>query len=565
MRKKTRWACLLLAACLCLSLAGCNRPGAGQDDQPPVDESGQPSPSPSAAAEVDSLIVSLGGEPVTTDPTTMTTADEMVILSHLFEGLMKWSPSGRKLSAGVEWAQVEPGMAERYEKTVSEDGTVTYTFYLRQAQWSDGKAVTAHDFVYAWQRLMAPASRANYADQLRCVANASAVLSGQAQLTDLGVQAIDDTTFAVALTQDVPWFLELCAMPFTAPLRQDVIEESEGQWTYSAETYITNGAYQLAVWQDGYLGMEKNSNYYDKTAGPDTILFVTRSDDATDLAAFDAGSLDFLLGATPTEGKANSAPYPASYYLMFQTAQAPFDDPLVRQAFSLAVDRAALVEETATGQTPAGGLVPDGLYGADGAAGASYRTRAGDSLDPSKKAYAGNLEKAKALLSQAGYPEGAGFPAVTYLCPENAAHQAVGEALCAMWQEALGVEVTVEAVDWGTFLSRCHQGEFFMARGRWVADYDDPIAFLELWRSDAQANDARYHEEQFDTLLDRADQADSPSARMDLLAQAEDLLVGRDHALAPLYYEAQPYLKKDRLKGVCYTPLGSFLFTSAKK
>ena len=561
MRKK-RWLALALALTLCLALPGCGKKAPADSDPTPTAESGQPSPSPTpAAGDSGTLTVCLGGEPGSIDPTALASADEMALVAHMFEGLMKWSGGGKKAADGVTWAQVVPGMAESYQKADGPEGSVIYTFRLRQAKWSDGKAVTAHDFVYAWQRLVDPANGADYADVLDWVNNAHAVAGGWAQLSDLGVRAVDDYTFEVTLEWDAPGFLELCAMPITAPLRQDKIEEGGSQWTYGPDTYISNGPYKILNWDYGYLSMEKNPEYYEKVKGPNTIVFAFPSDAATALASYQAGEIDFLLEPAAGQLEPDRVAYLGSYYLMFQTQQAPFDDPLVRQAFSLAIDRTALVEEQAPGQTPAGGLVPGGTAGADG----EYRSRAKESLDPSKKGYAANQERAKALLSQAGYPGGKGFPDVTYLCPDAPAHQAIGQALCEMWKEALGVSVTVESLQWGDFLARCHRGEFFMARGRWVADYNDPFAFLELWFSEMQGNDARYAQEQYDQLLERSARAGNAGERMDLLAQAEDLLIGRDHALAPLYYETRSYLKKDAVKDVRYSPLGYFIFTESTK
>lgn len=560
MRAK-RWLALGLALVMMFALTGCNKTPAAQGEQP------SPSGGDLGAAGEDdgNFVVSMVREPGSIDPTAVANMDEMEVLGHLFEGLMKWEGSGREAAPGIQTAKAVPGMAERYDKTLGDDGSATYTFHLRQAKWSDGKAVTAHDFVYAWQRLVNPSNGADYAELLAdCVAGGYDVLDGYAQLSDLGVRAVDDATLEVELVQDGAWFLELCALPVTAPLRQDAIEGSESGWTTSGESYLTNGPYRLMAWENAYMAMEKNEDYYEKVDGPDTLIFVFGGG-SDDLTAFEAGSLDFLQGADPAQAKAGQVPYLASYYLTFQTQRAPFDNALVRQAFALAVDRETLTKKQAVGQTPAGGLVPKGIYGSDGAAGADFRTRAGDYLDPSAKAYANNCKKAKELLSQAGYPGGEGFPKVSYLCPENAAHQAVGQALCAMWKEALGVEVTVETVGWGDFLGRSHRGEFDMARGRWVADYNDPTAFLSMWHSESVANDAQYQAEAFDELLDKAYETADPSARMDLLVQAEGRLIGQDWVLAPLYYETQTYLRQEAVKGVCYTSLGYFIFTQAKK
>ncbi len=557
MKKITRSAALLLAGALLLALAGCRTgtpaPTAQTSPTPSAEASPSPAPDPN-------VVVCLGGEPRTMDPTAASTADETTMLAHLFEGLMKWAPGEGELSDGVRAAQLVPGMAESYDKAAGEDGSVTYTFHLRSAQWSDGKPVTAQDFVYSWQRLAAPASGADFAYLLEPVVNAQAVLNGEAQPTDLGVKAVDDATFAVTLTEDVPWFLQLCAMSATVPLRQDAIEKGGAQWIYNMETYLTNGPYKLQTWSHSdRLVVEKNEDYYDKTAaGPDTITFYLQTDADAVLDAFEAGSLDFVRGQERTEGEAGRVPFLGSYYLTFQTQQTPFNDPLVRRAFSLAIDRTAL----AAGQTPAGALVPTGTWDVDGE---DFRARGGNYLDPAQEAYAANCDKARDLLRQAGYPEGQGLGEVVYLYPGSPTHRAVAQSLQTMWQEVLGVSVTLKEEEWGAFLGSCHAGEFSIARGRWVADYNDPLSFLELWRTGASGNDGDYASERFDELLDRAAAAEDPAQRMGFLHQAEDQLLETDCALAPLYFETGAYLRADGLNGLCATPLGLYLFGGCSK
>lgn len=557
MKKIRGFSALLLIGALLLALTGC-RTGTPAPTAP-----ASPTPtaeaSPSPAPDLD-LVVCLGGEPRTMDPTAASAADETTMLAHLFEGLMKWAPGDGELADGVRAAQLAPGMAERYDKTTGEDGSVTYTFHLRSAQWSDGKPVTAQDFVYSWQRLVTPANGADYAYLLEPVVNARAILDGQAQSANLGVRAVDESTFAVTLAQDVPWFLQLCALPATAPLRQDAVEAGGTQWTYDLETYLTNGPYRLRTWSHSdRLVVEKSETYYDKAAaGPDTITFYLQTDADAVLDAFEAGSLDFVRGQERTEGEAGRLPFLGSYYLIFQTQQAPFDDPLVRQAFSLAIDRTAL----AGSQTPAGALVPTGTWDVDGE---DFRARGGNYLDPAQAAYEANCDKARDLLRQAGYPEGQGLGEVIYLYPGSPTHRAVAQSLQTMWREALGVNVTLKEEEWGAFLGSCHAGAFSIARGRWVADYNDPLSFLELWRAGADGNDGGYASETFDQLLDRAAAATDPAQRMGFLHQAEDQLLETDCALAPLYFETGVYLRAEGLDGLCANPLGLYLFGGCSK
>lgn len=550
---------LLLGLALLVTLAGCRSAGDVQPSSSPAP--GPESPSPTPAADPKALSVCVGGEPESMDPAINSQRSGNTLLAHVFEGLMKWAP-GEDKGGELSPARLVPGMAESYERTADADGGATYAFHLRPAKWSDGKSVTAQDFVYAWQRSVGGGSSVPYGSLLSCVRGAQAVWSGEAQPTDLGVRAVDETTFEVTLERDEPWFLELCALPLTAPLRQDAVEEGGNQWTYEPGTYLTNGPYRLRSWShNDQLVLEKNPEYYEEVTGPETVTFILQEDETALRAAWEAGTLDLVLGLAAREGEpAKTAPCMTSYYLVFQTQRAPFDRAEVRQAFALAMDREKLVEAAGGGHSPAGALVPTGVRASDGS---DFRAAGGDYLEP--KNTAANCDRARALLAQAGYPGGEGFPEVEYLCPDSPVHKAVAEVLRQTWQEELGVSVTVKAQEWGSFLNSSHQGEFSIARGRWSADHSDPLSFLELWTTGAAGNDGGYTSEGYDALLERADNEADPARRMEALHQAERRLVGTDWALAPAYFETQGYLAADTLRGVSYTPQGGFLFTACQK
>lgn len=557
---KRRSLALLLGLALVVTLAGCRSAGEAQPSPSPTPGAESPSPTPTADPGV--VNVCLGGEPGSMDPAISSDHSGHTLLAHVFEGLMKWAP-GEDRGDELSSARLVPGMAESYERVEGENGGAVYTFHLRPGKWSDGKSVTAQDFVYAWQRSVGGGSSVPYGDLLSCVQGAQAVWSGQAQPADLGVRAVDDTTFEVTLIQDAPWFLELCALPLTAPLRQDAVEEGGSQWTYDPATYLTNGPYRLVSWShNDQLRLEKNPEYYEEAAGPDRLTFLLQEDETALRSAWEAGSLDLVRGLAAQEGETlKTAPSMTSYYLVFQTQKAPFDRVEVRQAFALAMDREKVVEAAGGGgYTPAGALVPTGVRQGDGS---DFRAAGGGYLDPENTA--ANCDRARSLLAQAGYPGGEGFPEVEYLCPDSPVHKAVAEALRQTWQEELGVSVTVKAQEWGSFLASSHQGEFSIARGRWSADYSDPLSFLELWASGAEGNDGGYASEGYDALLERAAHEADPARRMEALHQAEQRLVGTDWALAPVYFETQSYLAAHGLRGVSYTPQGGFLFTACQK
>ncbi len=577
MKQKTFWAALLLAAAMVLALGACGS-GGGEvpaSPSPSASESPAPSPTPSTDPATRGLItVNVGGEPRTLDPTGTAAAADAMVISHVFEGLMKFEPSDAEADDHVDLAQVTYGQAETYDRAENADGTVTYTFHLRKdAKWSDGKPVTAQDFVYAWQRLADPANGATYRYLLDDVVNAKEIAAGSKEPTELAARAVDDATFAVTLRADVPYFPQICALPPTFPVRQDVVEKDMQQWTYAPETYIGNGMYKLTAWEHGaQIVLEPNDKYYDADAqAAERVTFVLVEDAVTIRSAFEGGTLDFARGAageeTPKlldEGKLFALDYVGTYFVSFQTQKEPFNDARVREAFTLAVDREKLVDEVAKGgQAPAAGLVPSGISDAGGVTEDDFRAQGGDYFDPD--AYADNRKEAKTLLAEAGYPDGAGFPEVTYLYNTGETHKAVAEALQTMWQDTLGVKVTLQEAEWGEFLQARKAGEFSIARGSWLADYDDPMSFLDLWRTGASGNDAHYADEGYDKLMTDAHAADDPARRMERLHQAEDLLIGRDYAVCPLYFYSQTYMTRDNLDGVYYSPLGYYFFNACSK
>ena len=520
------------------------------------------------------ITVNLASEPQTMDPALNTTSDGSNMANHLFEGLMKWEDSGAEVNGSdgtAHSAQLAPGQAESYEKTENEDGTVTYTFKLRDGiKWSDGKDVTAGDFEYAWKRLVDPATAADYSYMLDCVVNANEIIAGEKDASELAVKAVDDKTFEVTLVNDLPYFEELCAFPAMMPVRQDVIESAGDNWTFDVATYISNGAYKMKEWtHNSQIVVEKNENYYDyEKLGPETITFKLMDNQNAMLSGFNSGELDFIEDVPQAEianliasGDMKIVDYIGTYYVCFQTQKAPFDDARVRKAFSLAIDRTYIVNQvTQSGQVEAGGFVPAGVYDAEGATGDDFRTVGGDYYKPTDADYEANCEEARALLAEAGYPDGEGFPVVEYLYNTSDAHKAVAEALQYMWEEELGVKVTLNNQEWAAFLQTRKDGDYSIARNGWIADYNDPISFLDMWMTGGGNNDAQYANEEYDSLIKEAKTTTDVKERMELLHKAEDKIIGEDNALAPLYFYTQKYMLADGIEGLYYCPLGYFFF-----
>lgn len=517
-------------------------------------------------AEEFELNVNIASEPESIDPALNTAVDGAVMINHMFEGLYKWIDDGN----GV--AKLVLGQAESVD--VNAEKTV-YTFKIREnAKWSDGQAVTASDFVYSWQRLVDPATAADYCYMADILLNANEIMAGEKDKSELGVKAIDEHTLEVTLHTPCPYFEEIMAFPSLMPVRQDMIEKGGDQWTFDLSTYVGNGPYKMESWEhNSKIRLVKSENYYDYAKlGPNAINFALMDDANAIYAAFNSGQLNFIeevpvaeIHTLVEQGKLNIDKYIGTYYVCFQTQKAPFDDVRVRKAFSLAIDRNYIVEQiTRTGQIPASGFVPYGVNDALGIEGDDFRTVGGNYMDVSKEAYEANCEEARRLLAEAGYEGGAGFPVVEYLYNTSDNHKAIGEALQQMWQDELGVTVNLVNQEWNTFLQTRKEGNYSIARNGWIADYNDPMSFLDMWLTGGGNNDAHYSNAEYDALIMQAKSTSDAAERMRLMHQAEDILMGEDVVHAAIYFYTNKYMAQG-FTGMYYTPLGYYFFGYTKQ
>ncbi len=507
--------------------------------------------------------VCFASEPSTIDPALNSAVDGGVMLNHAFEGLI------RQVDDGKGNAILEPGIAESWD--VSEDG-LEWTFHLREnAKWSDGKPVTAQDFFFAWNRLVDPKTTADYQYMLDMVAGYDKASKGEGKLE---IEAVDEKTFKVKLNTVCPYFEEICAFPSTFPVRADILEAHGDEWTFTPETYVSNGPYKMQEWKhNSNITFVKNPEYWDaENVKCETVKFHLMDDVNAQFAAFRGGELDYMQEAPENEvpgliesGEMTIEDYIGTYYVTFNTSKAPFDDPRVREAFTLAIDRSRIVKEvTGRGEVEAGGFVPNGIYGVEGPGGKDFRTVGGDYYKATKDDYEANCKKAKELLAEAGYPDGEGFPVIEYLYNTSESHKAVGEALQNMWQTKLGVQVTLQNQDWGVFLEERKSGNYQIARAGWIGDYNDPMTFLDQFLTGGGNNDPQYANPKYDKLIKAAKKSMDSKERMKLMHEAEDILIGKDYVVAPIYYYTQPYLVNEKMKGMYYTPLGFFFFKNVE-
>lgn len=564
MIEKKRWAALLMAAALLMTLlSGCG----GQQ------------------GKLISLSVCAGDEPVCLDPIYAQTSADQTLLMNLYENLMKTVPDG---SGGTT---VTNGMAKSVSEDENADGTVTYTFKLRSAQWSDGQDVTAEDFVYAWQRLADPASASPYASILSMVSGFDTVQeTGDA--SQLQVTAKNDSTLEVVVDGQCDWFLtQVCTSPATLPLRQDVIqtwkdaraaeaeetretgeqpEESARPvyWWSDVTALVTNGPFRIdGAASGGTLTLEAFDDYYGSGSGVGelTFHFASTAEEAWQL--YEEGTVDFVW-ALPQEqivelAQSESVSHDLAheletYTLLLNCDQQVFADVLVRKALTMSIDRTALAEAAGPTAQAAEGLVPAGVPG-DGTE--DFRTVVGPQLDNDPEQYAHWCSDARELLQQAGYNSGADLGELEYLYVDEGNAGAVAQALSRMWQQALGVELSLRAVTQEELDSALAQGNYTLAATDLKAVGNDAECFLMTWTSDSVDNVTGYANSAYDTLMTIIAGAEDGEARLGCLHDAEALLLD-DSPLAPLYTELTAWKLREDYTGACRDARGFFLFSA---
>lgn len=549
MRCWKRWSAALLALTLCMGLlSGCSQ--------------GEARPG---------LSVCIGADMETLDPIYATTEGDQTMLVHLYENLMRVTLDA---SGGTT---VTGGMAKSYTQERNADGTVTWTFRLRSAKWSDGQAVTANDFVYAWRRLADPASGSPYASILSVVAGYEQVVeTGDTSL--LQVSAKNDSTLEVVLNGNYDWFLtEVCTSTATLPLRQDVVttlrdaavernraaaeetgQEGTERWWSDPAALVTNGAYVPGTYTQGEsFTLTENTRYYGSITGPGELnfYFADTAEEASELYRNETVDLVWPLTDEEIEHQAEVTPLTelGTYTVLFNCNQAVFADQQVRQAMVMAIDRNGAAEAAGITARPAEGLVPPGVPGEDGE---DFRTDA-VLLDNDPEAYAERCAQARQVLEQAGYDSGSYLGQLEYLYVDTPENAAVAQELARQWSEALRVNVTPVAVSGTELRAALRSGDYTLAGLNLKAVGNDAECFLKQWTSDQGSNVVGYANSAYDTLLSIIAKADDGTARMGCLHDAEVLLLD-DAALAPLYTRHTGWALRDTLTGACRDERGWF-------
>lgn len=475
-------------------------------------------------------------DPESLDPHKTSTVNEAHVLRDLFMGLTMQDAK----------AQVIPGAAESW--TVSDDGKV-YTFKLRAgATWSDGSPVTANDFVFSWQRVADPATAGEYAYMLSPVVNADDVTAGKKKPAELGVKAVDDSTFEVTLNAPTPYFLEMLTHQATYPVSKANIEKFGADFTKPGNL-VSNGAYVLKEFvPNDHIKVVKNDKFYDAAnVKIDVVNFIPTEDKSTAMKRFEAGELD-MNDDLPTEqltdlkGKFGSelkiGPYLGTYYYVFKIPKKPWDNVKLRHAISMLIDRDNLAEKVwANTMIPAYSFVPPGVSG--------YETR---TTDYAEMTQLDREDAAKKVLDELGIsPEKPLKMEIRFNTSEN--HKNTAVAI----QEQLkpfGIDISLVNADGKTHYGLLEQhGDFDVARAGWIADYKDPANFLDLCKTGAGNNYSEYSNKDYDGLMAKAAAATDQAERMKDLSDAEAIGVARDLCVLPLLYYSYHNIVSAKVKG----------------
>ncbi|WP_077611003.1 peptide ABC transporter substrate-binding protein [Clostridium sp. Marseille-P2415] len=548
---------MILSACGSNNATGTKAAADSTADAAVSGETAAPAKGTSAGLD---LAVQIGPDPETIDPSLNSTADAGNMIMEAFETLLIVDSENK----------IVGGQAESYD--VSEDGC-TYTFHLREGlKWSDGTPLTAHDFAYAWKRLADPDTAAPYAvDMLGNVKGYQEASEGN--IDALGVSAPDDKTFVVELSAPCVYFPKLATHTSMVPVKKEVIEANGEQWTLKPETYVSNGPFKMIEWVPGsHITFAKNENYWnaDKVT-VNTLKFVLMEDSNAAYSAYQAGEIS-LCKDVPTaeiprlrdQEDFHLDPKQATAYISFQLEKEPFNNPDVRKALSLAIDRDYVAETVMDGiASPATNFVGPGISDAKDGSYFEDVTRVnngGDFFDV--KNHDADVEKAKELLAKAGYPDGKGFPTIEYMTNEAGYNKPIAEYLQSCWKETLGVNLDIKIVEWSTFSATRRAGDYQIARNSWGFDYDDPSNLLNLLKSTSGNNDGKYNNPEYDKLLDEANLTADINVHYEKLHEAENMLL-EDAAMAPLVYSNEYYLQDTKLKGIWYSPRGYWYFQFA--
>ncbi|MGE7666240.1 peptide ABC transporter substrate-binding protein [Ureibacillus composti] len=530
--KKSNFLLLVMLLALSLVLAACNFGG----EEATTTEDGK------SAKELNLVIPS---EPPSLHPALATDTTSGVILQNVFEGLTTLK-DGEVVEAAAEDIKIS-------------DDQLTYTFTLRDAKWSNGDSVTAEDFAYAWKWALNPANASEYASILYPIKGAESYNLGEGTEDELGIKVVDEKTLEVTLENPTPYFLELTAFKTYYPVHKATAEGNDKWYTDAGETYVTNGPFTLADWQHaGSITLEKSENYWDKeNVALDKVNIAMVENETTAGTMFDAGEIDFLgapfqnvsldaIDRYKKDGTLNVEDLASIYTYKLNTTGKFTSNANIRKALTLAIDRKGLIDNVAKGeQTPALGMVPKAVKG--------FEEQTGYFKD-------NDIEEAKKALEQGMKELGISDPSqisIGLSINTSEAHAAIAQYVQESWHKNLGIDVTIDNSEWQVYLEKLNMLDYDAARMGWGADYNDAYTFLEQYDSAKNGNnDTGWENAEYTKLLKQSQVETDPEKRIEILKQAEAIIMS-ENPVIPVYYYTNLYVSKDYVENIAPDKLGN--------
>ena len=477
-------------------------------------------------------------EPQDLDPQIITGVQEFRIVSALFEGLTILDPKD---------LHPLPGAAERW--MVSKDG-LTFTFFLRKnGKWSNGDPVIASDFIFSFKRILSPGLASEYSYMLYCIKNAEAFNKGTVKdFSRVGVSAPDDTTLIVFLSKPTPYFLSLISHSSLFPVNPKTIlkfgtfDERGTKWTRQ-ENLVGNGPFMLDKWQLlTLIELKKNPFYWDHAnVKLNRICFYPIDNTQTEERAFRTGQLHVTTSLPLNKiewykahnpGALRLDPYLATYFYLVNVNRPPFNDPRVRTALSMAIDRQSIVKNILKGgQIPAYCFTPPNT--------------GGYSCPPTLRF---DTTEARRLLAEVGFGPSKPFPPFSLLYNTAETHHTIAQAIQEMWKKYLNVKVTLKNQEWKVYLAATHTQDYDIARMGWSGDYNDPNTFLDMWVTDGGNNRTGWSSPAYDTLITQASLCLDQEKRFALFQKAERILL-EQLPIIPIYFNTNDFLTDPSVKG----------------
>jgi oligopeptide transport system substrate-binding protein len=490
------------------------------------------------------LRINIQEEPGNLDPRKARSLSGQTLVRMLFDGLTRVNKEEKN----------ELALAE--EVTVSAD-LKTYTFRLKECAWSNGNPVLASDFAYAWKKMLSPDFPSDTASHLYVIKNGKAAKEGKVGLEQVGIKVLNEKTLEVELENPTPYFLELVSFPGFFPVNQKV-DENNPSWAQNAATYVSNGPFRVAQWKhQDHFTLVKNDQYWDAKAVKLSSLELQMLQEETELKCFEKQQLDWAgspLSTLPVdalkflkeENKLHVKELLGTYFFRVNTQTGPLSHPSLRKAFALALNRQALVDHVTQGdQIPATGLLP-----------LSFHVQ--------KQPYFqdGNLVEAKRLFEEAIselklLPEQLSEISLLYRVSER--NHLIAQTVQQQWFEAFGVRVKLESVEGKVYFDRISKQDYQLSAGSWIADFADPINFLEVFKYKTGSNNTHWENPRYIELLDQSMQAVDPQQRTELFAEAEQILM-EGMPIIPVFYYTMLYVNQPYLKDVVLSSMGQIDF-----